>query len=453
MIKKNRYSSSFITFLLIFEIGIFFAFGFWFDYDSSYYPETTENDPRVEKYFTFFSDTTVLALMGFGFLLVYLRNYCYSASGFSFLLVAFAFQWNLLVYAFFYQMHIDIFGKFKLDIETLGRGIYGSLCALISFGAFLGTTQPTQILMIIFIEIFFYQLNYYINIFKLQAFDMGGSIYLHEFAGIFGYAVTLGLGSRKDIKKHPDIKSRYNSDIFSIFGTMWLWIAWPSFNAMFSPTGFQFRSLLNTIMAISSSVIAAFAVSIGVRGKFHMREIRNATLTGGIAIAAASHLKMSLVGSMICGIIAGALTSFLSAILTKSFRVFYGGEQIRRILFFHAIPGIIGGFASAFGAGLADEDKEPYKDHYHEFFPRGDVQYGAQLAAMGITLLIALISGYLTGLIINEITFRNTQPLNDSEYWHVPDDFEETTIDSLGIPRDHKGNVVGDEWVLEAEIK
>eukprot|EP01156_Anaeramoeba_ignava_P010074 Anaeramoba_ignava/a478803_80.p1 GENE.a478803_80~~a478803_80.p1 ORF type:complete len:454 (-),score=122.30 a478803_80:42-1403(-) len=448
MIKKNRYSSSFITFLLIFEIGIFFAFGFWFDYDSSYYPETTENDPRVEKYFTFFSDTTVLALMGFGFLLVYLRNYCYSASGFSFLLVAFAFQWNLLVYAFFYQMHIDIFGKFKLDIETLGRGIYGSLCALISFGAFLGTTQPTQILMIIFIEIFFYQLNYYINIFKLQAFDMGGSIYLHEFAGFFAYALSAGLGKVKEIKNNPDRKPSYNSNLFSILGTMFLWILWPSLNGIFAIPGQQFRAIINTILAMSSSVITSFAVSIGAHGKLDMFDIQNASLAGGIVVAGSANLSISPLGSLVCGIVGAFISTIGTVFLHKFFYKTFGYADTRASLFVHGFPGIVGGIASVIAVVDASSNEYPYYEHYHEFFPRGSVQFAIQIAAIGITILIAYISGWLVGKILNLGSFLTETLFDDGDKWHTPSDFKKTQIDPLGIPRDTDGNVVG-EWIEE----
>jgi ammonium transporter Rh len=76
---------------------------------------------------------------------------------------------------------------------------------------------------------------------------------------------------------HPDNTSTYNSDIFSLAGTIFLWIMWPStlpftflklfifhsgFNAAVAPTeDGQIRAVINTFLAICSSTMAAFFVS------------------------------------------------------------------------------------------------------------------------------------------------------------------------------------------------
>eukprot|EP01156_Anaeramoeba_ignava_P021459 Anaeramoba_ignava/c19094_g1_i1.p1 GENE.c19094_g1_i1~~c19094_g1_i1.p1 ORF type:complete len:468 (-),score=122.01 c19094_g1_i1:25-1392(-) len=446
--KKSKLSKSFIIILFLFEVAMFFAFGFWMDYDDSYDPSTEETDPRVENYFTFFSDSTVLTVFGFAFMLIYLRKYAFSSAGFSFLLASIAFQLAIVFYGFFYMIHEDGFSKFKLTIETLGHGIYGSLSVLITFGAVIGQTTPTQLIIIAIFEIFFFELNHYVCIFEVQAIDIGGAIYLHEFAGFFAYALSAGLGKVKEIKNNPDRKPSYNSNLFSILGTMFLWILWPSLNGIFAIPGQQFRAIINTILAMSSSVITSFAVSIGAHGKLDMFDIQNASLAGGIVVAGSANLSISPLGSLVCGIVGAFISTIGTVFLHKFFYKTFGYADTRASLFVHGFPGIVGGIASVIAVVDASSNEYPYYEHYHEFFPRGSVQFAIQIAAIGITILIAYISGWLVGKILNLGSFLTETLFDDGDKWHTPSDFKKTQIDPLGIPRDTDGNVVG-EWIEE----
>jgi FCP1-like phosphatase family protein len=69
--------------------------------------------------------------------------------------------------------------------------------------------------------------NEYIGLELLEAFDVGGSIAIHTFGALFGLACskTMNLSVEK-------AKSSYTGDIFSMIGTMFLFIYWPSFNCL-----------------------------------------------------------------------------------------------------------------------------------------------------------------------------------------------------------------------------
>jgi len=56
--------------------------------------------------------------------------------------------------------------------------------------------------------------------------DVGGSISIHVFGCYFGLAVSAMLGKPSSTK---DNKSMYHSDLFSMIGTLFLWLYWPSF--------------------------------------------------------------------------------------------------------------------------------------------------------------------------------------------------------------------------------
>ena len=57
---------------------------------------------------------------------------------------------------------------------------------------------------------------------------------IHTFGAYFGLTVSLILSKIKKPVKAPE--ASYHSNIFSMIGTLFLWMYWPSFNAGFFPT-------------------------------------------------------------------------------------------------------------------------------------------------------------------------------------------------------------------------
>ena len=97
------------------------------------------------------------------------------------------------------------------------------------------------------------------------------------------------------------------SNSFSMLGTLFLWVFWPSFMAsgglkgvetlcLRENEGFclsyllsglpQQRAMMNTYSSIIASVVATFAVSAlsNKEGKLHIDHIQNAVLAGGVSI-------------------------------------------------------------------------------------------------------------------------------------------------------------------------
>ena len=82
-------------------------------------------------------------------------------------------------------------------------------------------------------------------------------------------------------------KSVYNSDLFSMIGTIFLFCFWPSFNAGVAAAGdSRLRAIVNTYISIASSVLLTYICSciFNKEKKFDMVHIQNATLAGGVGM-------------------------------------------------------------------------------------------------------------------------------------------------------------------------
>jgi ammonium transporter Rh len=111
--------------------------------------------------------------------------------------------------------------------------------------------------------------------------------------------------------------SVYNSNIFSILGTIFLWMYWPSFNCALAAGGQQHRTVINTVLSLCASCVVTFCWSaILRRGKFDMVELQNATLAGGVAVGCSADLIIHPFGAIIIGSVAGTISTFGFAQLT-----------------------------------------------------------------------------------------------------------------------------------------
>jgi ammonium transporter Rh len=81
------------------------------------------------------------------------------------------------------------------------------------------------------VQIVGYTLNEQIVYGLVGVFDAGGSTAIHTFGAYFGLTVSLIISKVVAPKSKPE--TSYNSNIFAMIGTLFLWMFWPSFNAGF----------------------------------------------------------------------------------------------------------------------------------------------------------------------------------------------------------------------------
>jgi len=388
--------------------------------------------------FPMFQDVHVMIFIGFGFLMTFLKKYGLSAVSLNMLNAVICLQWATLVYGFVHLKHcqtIDEFdddgkcvngdpwpgiGKIYLNItESMLYSDFAAASVLISFGVVIGTTSPLQLIAMSLIEIVIFAMNEVIGRKIFKAIDAGDTIFVHTFGAYFGLACSRILYD-KNVEKSKNEGSGYTSDLFSMIGTIFLWMFWPSFNSATAiPGDAQQRAILNTYFSLCACVLSAFAMSalLNEHKKFVMEHIQNATLAGGVAIGAVADLMVGPWAALTIGGLAGILSvvgfEFISPWLSKKLHI----HDTCGVHNLHGMPGIFGSliscivvaFASVaeYGDSLSDimprfEKLNPNKEGYGE----ADIaskQAVYQLLALVVTILIALVGGAVTGMIMRMI--------------------------------------------------
>jgi len=113
-------------------------------------------------------------------LIIYLR---YSAVGYNFLIAAFAIEWALIVRGYIFDFNLQT-KKFPIDVERMIGADFVAAAVLISFGAVVGKTNPTQLIIMAFVEVLLQSANEFLGLHRFCAYDIGQSMFIHTF-GIF----------------------------------------------------------------------------------------------------------------------------------------------------------------------------------------------------------------------------------------------------------------------------
>ena len=111
------------------------------------------------------------------------------------------------------------------------------------------------------IEIVLFNINEVIGRAYMGARDAGDTIFVHMFGAYFGLAASRILYTEESTKSSKAGANR-TSDLFSMVGTVFLWLFWPSFNSGAVAEGdAQMRALINTYLSLCACALSAFAIS------------------------------------------------------------------------------------------------------------------------------------------------------------------------------------------------
>jgi ammonium transporter Rh len=253
--------------------------------------------------------------------------------------------------------------------------------------------------------------------------DVGGAMYIHTFGAFFGVGASFFLRKKEAVEQEHKIAGGYMQSVIAIAGTIFLYMYWPSFNAVWAHPANQLRIIVNTALAISASCIAAFTFARWACMKCDMEIALSATFAGGIAMGACCDNLMSPGIAIAIGALAGLAAAYGRAYLTTSINK-WGFHDTCGVLFVHGVPGIIGSFASAVTTANADLTFPNAGQKLHTVFGgwMNDRVYNwqgaAQIFALLVTIGIAFFTGMFTGLLASFCSCGKTENVfEDKDHW------------------------------------
>ena len=346
---------------------------------------------QVQKYFRSIHIMAML-MVGFGFLMVFVKKYGRTAVTATYIMVSIA------IPTYFLVEYTGVFAHSGSQINSLILAEFAAAALLISAGAVLGRLKLYQYIILGILLVPVYSLNEWIMLsggFGLiqegSLVDTGGSIIIHGFGAIFGLGLIFSLTSKKEFA--TEIEADATSDRFSLLGSMVLWIFWPSFCAALVAPKDIIPTVINVIMALSGSTLAAYFSSAALRKKVAPADIANATLAGGVAIGSTCDVIIAPIAFAI-GIGAGFISTFGFAVIQGKLQKIIKKIDTCGVLYLHGLPGLFGGLVAL-------------------FVVKG-INIQAQLTGIVITVILALLSGLVTGKIVSFFGSRQV-PYTDSE--------------------------------------
>ncbi len=355
------------------------------------------SEAQVVAKYNYIINILTMLLVGFGFLMVFVRRYGFGAVTGTYLVVAVGLPLYILLRA------NGIFGH-QLSPHTLDSLLFAELSvatALIAMGAVLGRLRVFQYALLALLVVPLYLLNEWLVLDDAIGYttgfkDTAGSIVIHAFGAYFGLSMSIVLTTA--YQRSKPIESDHTSDRFAMLGSMVLWIFWPSFATALVPLEDMPQTVVNTLLALSGATIATYFLSSKLHnGKTSMVDMANAALAGGVAIGSLCDV-VSPTGAFGIGLLAGTVSVlgyvFLQPVLESRFKL----VDTCGVHNLHGMPGLIGGLSAFF------------------FVP--DIAI-AQFNGIMITLIIAITGGLIAGAIV-KATGTTREPYEDSvEFTHL----------------------------------
>jgi ammonium transporter Rh len=333
-----------------------------------------------------------MLLVGFGFLMVFVKRYGRSALTATYLLVSVALP------LYFLKDGLSPAGDPGTPMDRLLLAEFAAASLLICAGAVLGRLKMHQYLVLAVLFVPCYAFNEWVVlsgglglIAGKAVTDTGGSIVIHAFGAIFGLGVAAVMTTPREYD--APVESDESSDKFSLLGSMVLWLFWPSFCAALVAPPDVPKTAVNVIFALCGSTLATYFATVRLRGRISAADIANATLAGGVAIGSACSQTVPGIAFAIGGL-AGVISTVGFAVIQPWLASGTGKIDTCGVLCLHGLPGLFGGVAVLFAGSAVD--------------------VGAQLAGIAATVLIAGISGIATGKAI-ACFGRRSEPYLDSE--------------------------------------
>ncbi|KZS02985.1 Uncharacterized protein APZ42_034406 [Daphnia magna] len=400
-----------------------------------------------------FQDVHLMMFIGFGYLLMLMKNSDRRSITLYFLVVAISLQWGTLCYGFFRTVK----GKIYLDIDSLLNADFACAGVLISCAAVSEFVTPLQLMFMALLEIAFSSTNKWVGSVVFQASDVGSSMFIHAFGAYFGLAVSFVLYRRTAycVNRQSSRKNEANDPIRSTFSASIVCkqTNHKNRNDVLVDLVAQFQRLpckrgCGTVPCHHQHILFIIGqLRDGLR-RFVSRcqllhdVFQNSTLVGGVVIGTSADMMVNIWGAMIIGGLAGAGSVFIDRFSAKHIvdRV-SGIRDAWRVNTLHGMPGILAGLVGAVVSAAATKEDYGFRFLYRQFPARSPLnssseflrieyynlridpgiertasqQAGYQIAALVVTLAIAIVGGLGTGMVLLLPFFRQPVPSEEND--------------------------------------
>jgi ammonium transporter Rh len=387
--------------------------GFFLLYLSAWASEGTApelNEARQVAQYNYVIHILAMLLVGFGFLMVFVKRYGFGATTGTYLVVAVGLPLYMLLRANGVFAH-EIAPN---TVQALLFAEFAVASGLIAMGAVLGRLRVFQYALLALLLIPAYLLNEWLvldnGMGMTEGFqDTAGSIIIHAFGAYFGLGLSLALTTAR--QRSQPIESDPTSDRFAMLGSMVLWLFWPSFATAIVPFEQMPQTVVNTVLALCGATITTYFLSTYFhKGKTSMVDMANAALAGGVAIGSTCNI-VSPTGAFGIGLLAGAVSVigfvFIQPALERRFKI----VDTCGVHNLHGMPGLLGAFvAIPVVPGIAV----------------------AQFIGIAFSVVLALITGLAAGALIRA-TGTTGLAYEDSEEFTHTEGPEATETDAIAL--------------------
>jgi ammonium transporter Rh len=320
-----------------------------------------------------------MLLVGFGFLMVFAKRYGYGALTGTYLVVAA----GIPIYVGLRST--GVLSAEAVDAHTIRALLLAEFAvasALIAAGAVLGRVRLHQYALLAAIMVPLYMINERLVLdgglgFTKGFVDSAGSIVIHAFGAYFGLGLAVALTTSQ--QRGIEVTNDAASNRFSMIGSMVLWLFWPSFCCAVVPQAQFAATAVNTVLALCGATASTLVFSsIFGRGKVAIGDVANAALSGGVAIGATCNVIPAPFAFGI-GLVAGAVCVIGYAVVQPKLQRVLGIVDTCGVHNLHGMPGLLGGLAVVLVVPGAA---------------------GAQLAGIGVTMVMALAGGVAAGYVL-----------------------------------------------------
>jgi ammonium transporter Rh len=352
---------------------------------------------RDVQQYNFSIHILAMLLVGFGFLMVFVKKYGFGATTGTYLVVAAGIPLYLALRGAGILTHEAVTVH---TVKGLLLAEFAVASALIATGAVLGRIRPYQYLQLAITIVPLYMLNEWLvldgGLGVTKGFvDAAGSIIIHAFGAYFGLGLAIALTSKT--QRAEEVHSDPTSDRFSMLGSMVLWLFWPSFCSAVVPPEQTAIAAVNTILSLCGATAATYLMSAVLRkGKVAIADMANAALAGGVAIGATCN-EVSAIGAIGIGCAAGVLCVVGYTIIQPRLQGALKIVDTCGVHNLHGMPGLLGGLIAAIIIpGIAKP----------------------QLIGIVVTVVIASVGGVACGILIRATGVKKLA-YNDAEDFSV----------------------------------